>query len=124
MSTTVRTTLAAGILTCLVVSAFPAVAAQYERFAVPGWTIVGVWQQNYGIDVQQVIERSKDGEYRLRYVTSKDPKSTKGPKTLRKEGSKYTIVGARFGDYMVMDGSELKTYDNDGYIDTLKPMRP
>ena len=37
-------------------------------------------------------------------------------------GNKYTVVGSRFGDYFVVEGTQLKTYDNDGYIETLKPV--
>lgn len=43
-----------------------AIAAAYEKYAVPGWEIVGVWQLNYGIDVQHVVEHSKAEGYRER----------------------------------------------------------
>ena len=99
-----------------------AVAGAYDKYAVSGWEIVGVWQQNYGIDVQNVVERSKNGEYRLRYVTSKDPKEVDDPSKLKKAGNKYTIVGSRFGDYFIVEGTQLKTHDKDGYIETLKPV--
>ena len=98
-----------------------AVAGAYDKYSVAGWKIVGVWQQNYGIDVQNVVE-SKEGEYRLRYVTSKDPRKVDDPSKLKKAGNKYTIVGSRFGDYFVVEGTQLKTHDKDGYIETLKPV--
>ena len=95
-------------------------AEAYERFSVEEWKIVGVWQQSYGIDVQNVIE-TKGDEYRLRYVSSDEPKATKNGQKLTKTGFRYCIVGSTFGNCLVVEGANLKTYDNEGYIDTLKP---
>jgi len=94
-----------------------------DDYQVPGWSVVGVWQQNYGIDVQVVIEQSGT-DYRVRWVPSADKTSTKNTAQLQKTGNTYRRVDSSTGDYnkILSDGS-LSSYDNEGYIDTLKAVR-
>jgi hypothetical protein len=90
-----------------------------SRFAIPGWSLIGVWQMDLGFDAQIVIER-KGTSYRLRYVDSKNPKDTDGASPLERSGDTYKEKEAITGDYFrVRADGRLACYDRDGYVTTL-----
>ena len=95
---------------------------RYGQYEVEGWTIVGVWQKEYGIDVRVVIEGSAS-EYRVRWVSSDAKTSTKSKAKLREEGNTYYRSGSATGDYYkVLANGDLRCHDDEGYISTLKPV--